>query len=382
MAGPTEFTKFSALPTELRLNIWESVAPPTRILGLQPCSECVRADRTPGRDLWQVQASCQQAKHPDWRLRWVVGSANEAVFPLLHACRESRSAWLPRYYCPPRYIRLDASDTGEDLTHEDEDSWRSIRLRFDVPFVNYETDIFTIFDAEDFLFGLDDDPFLGFDRGRIRKIGITENARTLEDTIAAIQPQGLPSLKTITVLILGPDSSSRPGGRRSVNTSWREMGLADMQHTDCGLLDVPDSLIVQHPLFGQRRLRRPYFEPDPMMRHLVNYMVYFRAWLWHAMHWDVDGLRAAQEEISWWDFHRYLFEGPVDDNCPLQDLPQWCPGNHTKAHIKEDNLPFTVDVKMLVEKTCMKELISTGALALDPTGQYESFTRFTKTWLQ
>ena len=179
-----------------------------------------------------------------------------------------------------------------------------------------------------------------------------------------MQPQRLPQLQTVTVLMLGPDSDPHQDGRNSANSGWQEMPA---------VLDVSDGLIAGHPLFGGSRLTNLLFEPELEIRKLATYLDFFRAWLWPASRWDSSNARASAE-IQWWDFHSYLFDSAFD-SCPPRDLPQWCPGYHTKQQMAEYELGLDVNVQSMAERGCMAELSATSTLELDPTGACKDFAR-------
>ncbi|RFU35516.1 hypothetical protein B7463_g828, partial [Scytalidium lignicola] len=367
MSSLTEFTIFSALPTELRLKIWESVPQPVRVIGQLPCSKCWKFLEARVNRSGEVRTDCAaNIQHPDWHLRWVGNNQDEAIFPPLHACRESRAAWMPHYFSPPRYLDL----PHNNIRHREGEGPESYRLRFDIPFVSYETDVFAIFDTRISFLGFDADPFLGFDRKRIRNIAISENAWSLVEIMAAVKPQSLPRLRVVSVLVLGPN----PNIDGSATSGWQEMPAVDIQHVDCDVSDVSDKLIVDHPLFNKSRLRHLIYEPEPKLRQLVNYLKLFKAWLWHGNHWDNHEARVPTD-FEWWDFYDYLF-GEHVDVCPLEHLPGWCPGHHTKDEMLNWGSICTVNVKFLVEKRCMVELTSSTALEIDPASNYERFAQF------
>jgi hypothetical protein len=144
------------------------------------------------------------------------------------------------------------------------------RLRFDIPFFSYETDVFAVFDTGISFLGFDVDPFLGFDRQRIQNITILENAWSLVGAVAAVAPRRAPALKTLSILVLGPD----PDVDGSTASGWQEMPAVDVH-------DLSENLIVEHPLFAKSRLRHLVCEPEPQLRQLNNYSTFFKAWLWH-----------------------------------------------------------------------------------------------------
>ena len=413
MASLSEFRGFSALPTELRLKIvcicpsllqslklrklqgslpllvvfgssanfkqptdfclqWEMVPQPERIIGQLPCSKCwkfifARGIRTPTRN-----KCAQHENHPDWSLRWVGNSQHQAIFPPLQACRESRAIWLPRFFAPPRYLQL----PQEDHKSVERGSECILSLRFDIPYVSYEADIFAVFDIGISYLGCDIDPLLGFDRKRIQRIGISENAWAMVDAIVAIEPQSLPSLRSLSILVSGPDPDVEGAGF----SGWQEMHSVDVQNFDCEVRTISEQLVVEHPIFSrsESRLRHLVYEPEPepRLRQLGTYKSLFKAWWWHAMHWEKSELRISSE-APWWDFCSYVLgEHNDNDTCPL-DERKWCPGSHGKEEMLEWTSGFhNIDFKFLVERGCMSELQTSSVLEVVKSGDYEQFSRY------
>ena len=368
MSAPlTEFHKFPQLPSELRQEIWERVPRPERILALLPCAICWRYALNRGRQVMPASAGeCNTAKHPDWKLRWVVNSPREAVFPPLQACRESRAVWRRHYFQPDRY-------------HDGD------RLRFDVPFISYETDIFAVVDEVRQCFEDGVKPFLGLDRERIERIAVAEHAWAVEEKMAEIQLQKLPQLKNITILTFGLDP--RPGkfwwpspqpsisGSSSGHEDWQEIMGLDIQLFDSTFITIPDNLINEHPFFIDERPRHPMFQPDPSMRQLTNYIKFFKAWIWHGYHWDEARQRNEPADF-WWSFYEYLFEAPDDAVCPLTVRPEWCPGGHSRGEMYDWKAPFEVDVKLLAERKFAEEFERLGVLEFDEEGAYARFREY------
>ncbi|GAB1316073.1 2EXR domain-containing protein [Madurella fahalii] len=356
------FPLFSNLPAELRLMIWERVPQPTRLIGQMPCSVCSGIFK----DALTQNAErrlCADTRHPDWRLRYIVQSPNHAIFPPLHACRESRSVWLPRYFRPPRYISL--RDSGYE---PDEDSrLPSYNLRFDVPFISYEADVFTIFhawaqadvdigtplratiDRFDPVFG----PFLGLDRSRIQQIGIGEGAERLVDAVIKLDLNSLPSLRKLFVLCFGPDP--RPSHARL----RLQMSVSEVQHLDCDLCHIPDHVIATHRLFNHGRLRHPHFSPRPHLTPLRCFLEILKGWLWHAKHTT---LQAVQQEDSSavFDFEDCVLEGDTErggsGTCPLRHVPGCGPAGHTHNDMVSWVPPFTINCMILYDKSWLRGL--------------------------
>ncbi|RDW88392.1 hypothetical protein BP6252_00424 [Coleophoma cylindrospora] len=369
MVSPTKFTIFSELPIELRLKIWESVPQPERIIEQLPCSHYRDAPQGLQNEIRGVRQRCAAHGRADWHLRCVGNSKHDAIFPPLHACRQSRAVWLPRYFSPPRYLDLPCDNTQQ---YVDSEGVKIHRLLFDVPFVSYEKDVFAVLDTLSSFLGFDVDPFLGFDRQLIQNVAISENAWYVVQAMAAVKPQSLPRLQTVSVLVLGPE----PGMSGSVASGWYEMAAADIQRVDCDVRDISDKLVTDHPLFGKSRLRHLTFAPDPKLRPLVNYLKMFKAWLWHGSHWDDHETRMLTD-FEWWDFNNYVFREDID-LCPLRNLPGWCPGHHSKDEMLNWSGGCTVQVKLLVERKCMAELTASSAFEIDSDGNYGHFAQFMK----
>jgi hypothetical protein len=317
-----------------------------------------------------VRTKCaQHENHPDWSLRWVGNDQHQAIFPPLQACRESRAIWLPRYFAPPRYLKLPRENLGDVERGSEGIAW----LRFDIPYVSYEADIFAVFDIGMSCLGFDVDPLLGFDRQRIRRIGISENAWSMVEAMTAIKPQSLPGLRSLSILVSGPDPDPDIAGL----SGWQEMHSVDMQHFNCEVHTISEQLVAEHPIFSrsESRLRNQVYSPESRLRQLLTCKSLFEAWWWHAMHWDNSEIRIPSE-APWWDFCLYVFgEQNDDDVCPLER--KWCPGNHGKKEMLEWTSGFEiVDFKFLVDRRCMLDLQTSSVLELDPGGDYEQFFRF------
>lgn len=341
MTSLTEFSLFPELPGELRLAIWDRVAQPARIVGNVPCADCWTRIRQPPSG--QRSANCSKEKHPDWRLRYVVQPRDQVIFPPLHACKESRGVWLPRYYRPPRYLDLPGYDPSHPV-------FKGYRLRFDVPFISYETDIFTVIDSwtwADIIGGWEIihranfDPFIGLDRKRIQQAAFCEIGEGFLAAIIGLKLQTLPRLRSMSLLAMGPD----PNTWVYEVSKFKEMPAVDIQELDCVLRDIPHENIDRHPFFDACRPQRRYTQLTPMVRPLRTFFAVFRAWLWHANHWDSNQLVG---EDPWWMFLDYVLE---EDNhqCPL-GLVGCGSGGHSKEEMMQWEPDFVIDCKMVCEK--------------------------------
>jgi 2EXR family len=371
MTTLTEFTLFSKLPAELRLLVWEHVPQPVRVVGYLPCSRCYSSLRGHERSRQQTRRSCAVERHPDWRPRYIVQPREQAIFPPLQACRESRAIWFPRYFRPPRYLNSQDFDPDDRGTDE-------YNMRFDVPFISYEMDIFTVFDVwtradivDNVVESAHDFPlFLGLDRKRIQHVAFCEVSERFLHAITGLGLPTLPNLRALSLLIAGPD----PGLDDSQAYRWLEMPVVDIQYVECELQDIPSRTLLEHPFFGRHRPRNRFFELDPSVRPLHKYLTIFKAWLWHAQNWDPRHFHNTGED-PWWDFLEYVFSSD-EDECPLEHLPGWDAGRHSKNEVLNWKPQFSLDCKLFCEKTWLAMLNALSIFQLEPTGLYQSFLQF------
>ncbi|KAJ5765322.1 hypothetical protein N7520_004881 [Penicillium odoratum] len=263
-----EFTKFSNLPTEIRLMIWEHIPQPVRVVGYLPCAECWNSYKLQESLRHETRRHCALDRHPEWKLRYVVQPREQAIFPPLHTCRESRAIWLSRYFRPPRYPTLIG---GEGYA-----------LRFDVPFISYEKDIITSWRAwtgEDIADRLVDNPllsldlFLGLDRAKSQHVGLGEIFERFSPAVTALEMPLFPQLRALSLLVAGPDWAA---GHR-----WLEMPIIFIQQVDCELRNLPELSLLHHPFFGEHLLRNPVSQLGPNIRPLHRYWKVLKALLWH-----------------------------------------------------------------------------------------------------
>lgn len=351
-AAPTEFTAFSHLPPELRIKIWEFVPRPRRVIGLLPPTtgwyrqyfRAVGSRASSGGEDRRTSASSRHHYH----YRYIVQPKEQAIFPPLHTSREARAVWLPHFFQPSQYCHVSDND-----------------IRFDTPFISYDTDIFTIFDGwpsggfphNSFLDQLivDDaermvDGFIALDRTKIRNLALCETPGNVETFAKAISIRKLPNLKAITILALGPDSSSQPGhlGGSSATTASvpvLEMLVVDVQRGSSNIHELPLELVHENPFLNDARLRHAV-ALSPTIRPLSRYKTFMLSLLWHELR-EEDAAHAISE--SWWDYAEYLFENKLEDaKCPLQ-LSGCGDHGHTRQELLEWEPHFEINYKLLCE---------------------------------
>ena len=350
MAPLSSFAPFSRLPTEIRFQIWDRVPQPQRMIGLAPCPDC----------LGESAPRCRRS-HPAWTHFYFVQPRDQAINPLLHACRESRALLLPRYDRPPR-------EMAEHL------------VRFEVPFIDYERDIFTIY--EEHLLDQPRDPFAGLDRSRIRHIGFSEIPREFIQSLIAMDGQKLTQVKTLSLVVCGPYP---PAQQTSGLPLWVQPRQADLPFYDCRVLDLSPELIRRHPFFSELRPRHPMITLEPRLQGVSGYMVFFTAWLWHAFNRDLTGdFRFSGDDDPWWAFTDYVAgEGGGDDDdapCPLGSL-EGCgdEGGHGRREMLLWDPPFEIGCKMICEEGWFERLSGARAFEVDVEGRYEPFMEFLST---
>ncbi|PWY92138.1 hypothetical protein BO70DRAFT_424888 [Aspergillus heteromorphus CBS 117.55] len=318
MATPTEFTRFLELPAELRLMIWERVPQPTRIVGL-----LARFKRP-------YQGRGRPPIYP--KMNYIIHPRTEAIFPPLHACQESRTVWLRRYYQPPRSTRIEVHD-------------KSHTINFKTPFISYETDIFTIFDGfntyhENTRFPV----FSGLDTSRIEHIGIHNILNRAGHHLVRMPPlHELPSLRKVSMLFIKPMHNNNP------QQPWGDDFPVDVQRMDFDVRAIGDEEILRHPIYGPNASLSETLHLSDIVGSVERYWALMRAWLWHV--WAVG--RVGDDKIYWshvlsLEFVRYSLGKRAD--CPLE-LTGW---NNWKRHEREEMLawepPFEIDCRLLTVK--------------------------------
>ncbi|KAK3309544.1 uncharacterized protein B0T15DRAFT_506314 [Chaetomium strumarium] len=350
----TPFSLFTELPVELRLMIWESVPQPTCLIGQTPCSACSGGNICKPALTQVGRRLCVDTRHPDWRLRYIVLSPEHAIFPPLHACRESRGVWLPRYFRPPRYLSL------RDYGYEPDEcsGLPSYNIRVDVPFISYETDVFTLFQpwaqADVDIgglrrtgvdrYGIVFDPFLSLDRSRLQQIAIGEGSELVVEAAIKLDLKSLPSLRKVFVLCFWSGSTAASLPDAATDSGVRGSAF------DCDLYHIPDHDIAELHILRYGRFHHPRFgEPAP----LRSVLEILKALLWHAQHTALRALPQEEFEMML-DFKDYVLHGSTDDStrttCPFRHVPDCGPTGHTHNDMVSWVTPFTISCMMLYHK--------------------------------
>ncbi|KAL2156429.1 hypothetical protein VTH82DRAFT_1174 [Thermothelomyces myriococcoides] len=358
----SSFTLFPDLPAEIRLMIWERVPQPRRIIAQTVCFDCFRTGASLARAA-KIR-DCITTRHPDWRIRYIVQPRNQAIFPPLHACRESRLVWLGRYFRPPRY--LDLRDYGYLPSRHGLRLSSGAQVRFDVPFISYEADVFTVLESwtqadmdigslahlprSVFLRKFDGyfDPFLGLDRSRIRNVAVREGYERLFPLAARLDVKSLTSLRSLSVLSLGPDPrSDRRDGKFHISS-------AQVQQLNCDICDLPDRAVTEHRLFNQDRLSNP----DTPEAHVpvFHFRQALKGCLWHTERVTGRDMAALIRHEFYYVFLSEFLRGlrTWSDNsgswtCPLHPLPGCGSSGHTYGDIASWEPPFTVGFMLLYD---------------------------------
>ncbi|KAK0652744.1 hypothetical protein B0T16DRAFT_443896 [Cercophora newfieldiana] len=313
-----------SLPTELCLMIWERVPQPRRLVGI-----ISNPSKRPSNTF------IAQPRHL------------QAPFPPLHACRESRAVWLRRYSATPQHL------TG---------TRGGISLRFEVPFVDYDADIFTLFrplphpdvppdsDDDESLF----DPFAGLNRARIRNVAVGEEAEMVGFSAVALGIRSLPNLEVLWILSYGPWPGLHHQGGSGADYEITPEGSLQME---CGILDVPERAVAEHRLFGgPERFKHLHFAPRPHVRPLRCFRKMLQAWLWHAENSTLalTGDVGRQDLFVFEDFVLGGETGVGSDpsaRCPLTGISGCGPSGHTLGEMTAWVLTFKVRHIMLYIKS-------------------------------
>ncbi|EFY92727.1 hypothetical protein J3458_001866 [Metarhizium acridum] len=351
-----EFAPFPNLPAEIRIAVWDLVQPPRRIIGQVPCrecwSECFAWRR--GRDAsCSRRRQCEQRNHPDWRVRYIVHPRRDAVFPLLHACRESRAVWLPRFHRPARHLVCETGVPSQD----EGDPTTTTRVRFDVPFINYEADILTVFDDWAFSGALNTvdhrpqteqselDPFAGLHRDRIRHAGFCESAEELWSGLLSLDARTLPRLQSLSLVRMGPLPPERSG--LAVLPALGEMYPALSQDMDCVVRDVLYPGDSYHAFFHHWRSRDELFEPRSELPMFRAFHRFWKAFLWHLLNRDAKR-GFSRDYSSWWPFMEYV--GRSGSVCVLDKVDGCGAGGHSHEDMLNWTPAFQLQCQLLCEK--------------------------------
>ncbi|KAK1251335.1 hypothetical protein MKX07_005890 [Trichoderma sp. CBMAI-0711] len=298
-----------------------------------------------------------------YHYRYIVQPKEYAIFPLLHANREARAIWLPHFFQPPHFCHMSGLD-----------------IRFDTPFISYDTDIFTVFDGwpstgipdgflNPHLANADDEPvdgFIALDRNRIQNVALCEIPGDIKPYTTAVAIRTLPSVKTLTILALGPDANWKPeplasagsGGDLTYSLPVHEMLAVDAQRMNAEIYDLPLKLVEASPFFNDARLRHGV-ALSPNIRPLRRYRTFLLSLLWH----ELRGENAAEAvTASWWDYMEYLFGSGARSNdakCPL--MLRGCGADgHTRREMMRWKPRFEVNYKLLAAVEWRAELERIG----------------------
>ncbi|PON27196.1 hypothetical protein TGAM01_v204145 [Trichoderma gamsii] len=329
MESITEFPLFRHLPPEIRIKIWKFVPQPTRVIGLLPPVST-----------WYQQYSQDMPRDSDGRelspdehaydYRYVVQPQRHAIFSLLHVNREARAVWLSQFFQPPRQSQIE-----------------ELNIQFGTPFINYDTDIFTIYDGWP-LDGLENgiatgsrvvDGFIGLERSRIRNIAVCEFPRLIERVTSAISINTLPNLEVFTILSMGPCvfSPFKPklvrDGLGLIVLKGYEMLVADVQRTSCEIHHLSTDIVRSHSFFNHARV----FHPGSSLYPLQGHQNHLRSWLWHEM--QAKNLDKAAGQIAglWWSWLGYMLDNEdegEEKTCPLT-LDGCGEEGHSKREMRE-----------------------------------------------
>jgi hypothetical protein len=109
-----------------------------------------------------------------------------------------------------------------------------------------------------------------------------DEIRIFDDTVAALNPQELPALKTLSLIMLGPD----PGLEGGTRPGWVQMSPLVLQRDfDFELREISRNQIDKHPMFNRYIISRisTTTEPDSPLNLVILWTM---AWLWHFVHRD------------------------------------------------------------------------------------------------
>lgn len=341
MTDTAEFRPFPTLPPEIRIAIWKLVPQPVRMIGLLPSTRMWHHRNTtlePDLDLVPEQEipGLEEMEDMDRILtqrrfcfRYTCQPRQAAIFPPLHACREARSVWLPRFFRPPR-----RQDIGR------------LEIEFGTPFISYDVDLFTVLEAWPPIIstfsGVDErtehvDSFICLDRERIRHAGLCSPCHGLSRVLRSLSIQELPSLRLLSMVELGPKPFPHPTRRSDLltnppSTMW-PFGISSV---DCQLRPLPVYAVETQSSLDQELQRHPASKSDEINR-LYRQRLILRSLLWH----EIRGAKLDSEmEMSemWNAFLEYVFDRPNRPHCPLhlkgcgefghgkKDMTEWEPG--------------------------------------------------------
>ncbi|KAL7916376.1 hypothetical protein GGI35DRAFT_36822 [Trichoderma velutinum] len=361
MTALTEFTCFPKLPTELRMEIWKRVPQPERIVGWIPCGKCRDICRRKSRSREEqdgkplARQRCMQTNHPNWLVKYVVHPRKDAIFAPLHVCREARELWRTQYYTPPRQIIV--NELGIDIP-----------VQFNVPFISYEHDIFTMFGAwsSTTIFDMESpmeapiEPFIGLDRARIEHGGYSEILDLFFPASTLFEVNELPALRRLSLVTMGPQPQEDEDQEDGV---LMQMHACVAENYDCQIIDLTSPEIGENSIIlNECRPRRKPIHWYTKERQFDGYYNYWKAWLWHVVEAQAHFL-IKSNTVSWWTIVNFALaenpawnSSPSPEDCPL--YPDQCSGptGHRKCVIDNWKPKFDLSCKYLCEERWVKVL--------------------------
>ncbi|KAH6607196.1 hypothetical protein Trco_003509 [Trichoderma cornu-damae] len=356
----TKFTCFQKLPKAIRVKIWELVPEPERLVGWIPCVNCLSISSLPEKNRQDEdnhlleRKRCMNENHPNWIVKYVVQPRKDVIFAPLHACRESRKVWLPKYVRPPRHMFVESSDI-------------LIPVQFSVPFISYKSDTFTMFGAWSAGTAFDIghrmeapiEPFIGLDRGLIQKAGYCEILDLFLPASTLFDLNELPALKKLSLIALGPRGPApTPQSFQPIYDvkSLVQMNPFHAQDYDCQIIDLVSPEAGENSIIlNELRPRRPPVDWFPeSLKPFDGYYGYWKAWLWHVVKANANSM-VKQNARCWWMIVNFVFADNSNhtrtpEDCPL--FPDRCINwmSHKRSDIDNWEPRFEISCKLLCEE--------------------------------
>lgn len=340
---------------------------PTRIIAQIPCPTCVNGPRLgPGKRHF-ARYACGS--------HYIALPRSAAIFPPLHACRESRCLFFKHFDYAPR------------CTHPNADACEC-NIWFEFPFISYETDIFTHL-YRHWKWG--DDPFEGLDRTRIQHVGLRSGYTELTFTkcVWDLDLSTLPSLRSLSLIMLGPTSGPAEGGR-----GWSQMDaytLAGREPSvEFEVRDISPTQLELHPFFNHSGIIKSKTIQTGIPNWIEEYderpktmLLLVKALLWHYAHRDRDTVNREAKGRLAPDYMAPDF-GPEDKPCPLPEAKvEGCGPGHTRQEILDWVPPYQLGAKFLCERGWLADLEHVGVLDDERTrkGDFAAFHVLRDKWM-
>lgn len=236
-------------------------------------------------------------------------------------------------------------------------------VRFDVPFINYEADILTVFDDWGYTGALNTvdhrpqteqsevDPFVGLRRREIRHAGFCESAEELWSGLLLLDLRTLPALESLTLIRMGPLPLQSTQDGELTDSSAREMYPAQSQRLDCVIPEVlyPYLGSPKDNFFHHWRPRGRLFEPRSEAPSHRVFSRFWTAFLWHLLHRDArKGF--SRDSSSWWRFMEYVDSWVGEVPCVLSQVDGCGEGGHSRRDMFGWMPKFRLRCKVLCEE--------------------------------